>query len=160
VPIVLTTFPSSAGLAGATEIFDIVFVLVVIFTLLQAPPLPWLARVLNVAETGQTREVEVEAAPLAEMNAELLQLRIPDRSRLAGVYIDELRLPAGAAVTLIVRDGRSFVPDTATVLAVGDQLLIVTTAAARPATEQRLRAVSRAGKLARWYGETGDATPR
>jgi cell volume regulation protein A len=160
VPIVLTTFPSSAGLAGATEIFDIVFVLVVIFTLAQAPPLPWLARVLGVAETGQTREVEVEAAPLEEMNAELLQVRVPARSRLAGVYVDELRLPPGAAVTIIVRDGQSFVPDPATVLAVGDQLLIVATAAVRRATEQRLRAVSRAGKLARWYGEDGEATAR
>jgi len=159
VPIVLTTFPTSAGLAGATEIFDIVFVLVVIFTLLQAPPLPRLARALDVAETGQTREVEVEAAPLAEMHAELLQLRIPAQSRLTGVYVEELRLPAGAAVTLIVRDGRSFVPDAATVLAVGDQLLIVSTAASRGATEQRLRAVSRAGKLARWYGENGAAGP-
>jgi cell volume regulation protein A len=157
VPIVLTTIPSSAGLPGATQIFDIVFVLVVVFTLLQAPGLPWLARRLGLTEPASTREVEVESAPLRELNAELLQLKIPNGSRLAGVYIHELRLPPGAAVTLVVRDGVSFVPDAHTHLVAGDQVLIVATAAARAESEQRLRAVSRTGRLARWYGERGDA---
>jgi potassium/hydrogen antiporter len=157
VPIVLTTIPSSAGLPGATQIFDIVFVLVVVFTLLQAPGLPWLARRLGLTEPASTREVEVESAPLRELNAELLQLKIPNGSRLAGVYIHELRLPPGAAVTLVVRDGVSFVPDAHTHLVARDQILIVATAAARAESEQRLRAVSRTGRLARWYGERGDA---
>jgi cell volume regulation protein A len=159
VPIVLTTIPSSAGLPGATQIFDMVFLLVVVFTLVQAPTLPWAARRLGVHTAGEPREIEVESAPLAELKAELLQLRVPTGSRLAGVYIPELRLPPGSAVTLIVRDGVSFVPGPDTHLTAGDQLLIVATAAARAATEQRLRAVSRAGKLARWYGERGDAAP-
>jgi cell volume regulation protein A len=34
-------------------------------------------------------------------------------------------------------------------------MLIVTTAAARDAAERRLRAVSRRGRLARWFGEDG-----
>jgi cell volume regulation protein A len=34
-------------------------------------------------------------------------------------------------------------------------LLIVTPAAVRQQTERRLRAVSRAGKLAGWFGEYG-----
>jgi cell volume regulation protein A len=38
---------------------------------------------------------------------------------------------------------------------VGDQTLVVTTAAAREATERRIRAVDRAGRLARWHGESG-----
>jgi potassium/hydrogen antiporter len=35
-------------------------------------------------------------------------------------------------------------------------LLVVATSAARPAAERRLRAVSRRGKLAGWYGERGE----
>lgn len=50
VPIVLATIPISAGVLAAQEIFNIVFVLVVIFTLVQAPPLPWLGRLLGVDE--------------------------------------------------------------------------------------------------------------
>lgn len=37
----------------------------------------------------------------------------------------------------------------------GDQLLIVTPERIRGATERRLRAISRAGALAGWFGETG-----
>jgi cell volume regulation protein A len=72
------------------------------------------------------------------------------------VHIDELRLPVGAAVTLVVRAGAGFVPGPDTRLRTGDALLIVSTAAARDVAERRLRAVSRRGRLARWFGESGE----
>ncbi len=62
----------------------------------------------------------------------------------------ELRLPAGAHVTLVVRDGEAFVPAASTVLRHGDDLLVVTTAAARARAERRIRQVSRYGRLAGW----------
>jgi hypothetical protein len=71
------------------------------------------------------------------------------------VEIFELRLPAQVNLALIVRGGRSFVPAPTTVLQAGDRPLIVTPATARQQTERRLRAVSRAGKLAGWFGEHG-----
>jgi cell volume regulation protein A len=74
---------------------------------------------------------------------------------MAGVYIDELRLPAGAVVTLVLRDGVGFVPTPRTRLRAGDNLLIVATAGVRDAAERRLRAVSRKGRLARWLGDDG-----
>ncbi|MFZ1286188.1 MAG: cation:proton antiporter, partial [Candidatus Phosphoribacter sp.] len=40
VPVVLATVPLTVGAAGTQWIFDLVFVLVVIFTLVQAPTLP------------------------------------------------------------------------------------------------------------------------
>jgi cell volume regulation protein A len=89
------------------------------------------------------------------MNADLLQLDVPPGSRLAGVYLDELRLPVGAVVTLVLRDGRGFVPDRDTRLRTGDSLLIVATAEVRDLVERRLRAVSRRGRLARWFNEEG-----
>ena len=70
--------------------------------------------------------------------------------------IFELRLPQGAAITLVVRDGMSFVPEPSTRLQAEDKLLVVTTSDARAMAERRLRAVSRSGKLAGWYGERGD----
>jgi len=71
------------------------------------------------------------------------------------VEIFELRLPAQANVALIVRDNRGFVPQPTTTLQAGDRLLIVASATVREQTERRLRAVSRAGKLAGWFGERG-----
>ena len=87
-----------------------------------------------------------------------MQLTVPPGSRLHGVYLPELRLPEDAAVVLIVRDGRSFVPDDTTRLMRGDQALLVVGPPVAAEAERRLRAVSRAGRLASWRGETGAAT--
>jgi cell volume regulation protein A len=99
--------------------------------------------------------MEVDSAALDEMDAELLQVRVPRPSRLHGVHLFELRLPTGAVVSLVVRNGKGFSPQPSTRLEEGDQLLIVTMAANRDAAEQRIRALHRAGRLARWRGETG-----
>jgi potassium/hydrogen antiporter len=155
VPIVLATIPMSAQLPGATGLFDLVFVAVVVFTLLQGPTLPWVARRLGVITPAEPLEVDVEAAPLEAIPADLLQAQIPPGSRLHGVEIFELRLPAEANVALIVRDARGFVPDPSTTLRAGDRLLVVAAAGARERTARRLRAVSRGGRLAGWFGEHG-----
>ncbi|HLZ39042.1 MAG TPA: potassium/proton antiporter [Mycobacteriales bacterium] len=158
VPIVLATIPVAAGIDGADRLFDVVFVLVVILTLIQGPGLATIARRLGVAAPAEPVEVEVESAPLEDLGADLIQLRIPAQSKLHGVEVGELRLPTGAAVTLVVRDGRSFVPELTTGLRAGDELLVVATSECRPAVEQRLRAVSRRGRLAAWLGERGEET--
>jgi cell volume regulation protein A len=155
VPIVLATIPLSSGTPGADRLFDAVFVLVIIFTLLQASTLAPAARLLKVTAPAEATEIHVETAPLENMQADLLQIDVAPGSRLAGVHIDELRLPVGAAVTLVVRGDAGFVPTPDTRLRTGDALLIVTTADARDMAERRLRAVSRRGRLARWFGEEG-----
>ncbi|GAB3142161.1 potassium/proton antiporter [Micromonospora sonneratiae] len=156
VPIVLATIPLSQRMPEAARLFDVVFVLVVIFTLLQAWTLAPVARWLRVTAPAEATELRVETAPLERMRADLLQLDVPPGSRLAGVHLDELRLPVGASVTLVLRDEVGFVPGMDTRLRTGDSLLIVATFEARDATERRLRAVSRRGRLARWFGEYGD----
>src|SRR5262249_18571345 len=155
VPIVLATIPLNARVPGATRLFDIVFIVVVINTLLQGPTLPWAARRLKLTAPAEPLDVDVEAAPLEALHADLLQAQIPPGSRLHGVEIFELRLPTQANVALIVRDGEGFVPAQTTTLQAGDRLLIVASAGVRNQTERRLRAVSRAGKLAGWCGDQG-----
>jgi cell volume regulation protein A len=150
VPIVLTTIPLAEGVRGATGLFDIVFVMVVIYTLLTGPSLPWVAARLGVIERGEARDLDVEAAPLERVAADLLQVNITPRSRMHGVEVAELRLPAGSSVSLVVRDGHTLVPDPRTVLRRGDDLLVVTPRRLREATEDRLRVVSRRGRLAHW----------
>jgi cell volume regulation protein A len=155
VPIVFATIPLAVGSPHATWLFNVVFVLVIIFTLVQASTLPAVARRLGVTAPDETSEVRVEVAPLERMRADMLQLDIPAGSQLAGVHVDELRLPVGAVITMVLRDGVGFVPERDTRLIVGDSLLIVATEDVRDATERRLRAVSRRGRLARWFGEEG-----
>ncbi|HEX6875323.1 MAG TPA: potassium/proton antiporter [Nocardioidaceae bacterium] len=153
VPIVLTTIPLANQVDGATELFDIVFVMVVIFTLLTAPTLPLVARILRVAQPDEPRDLDVEAAPLERIAADLLQVTITRRSRLHGVEVGELRLPVGVSVALIVRDGHTMVPAARTVLRRGDDLLVVTPRKVREETEERLRRVSREGRVVQWWSE-------
>jgi cell volume regulation protein A len=155
VPIVLALIPLTEGVDGAQQLVDAVFVLVIVLTLVQGSTLQLLARALGLSRGARPVELEVDAAPLDELGAELLQVRIPPGSRLHGVYIAELRLPAGATVSLIARDGKGFTPAETTRLQEGDQLLVIATEQVRAATESRIRAVDRAGRYARWKGETG-----
>lgn len=155
VPIVLAAIPLSEGVPGAERLVDAVFVLVIVYTLVQGATMLPLAKALGLASAAEPKEVQVDAAPLDELNADLLQVRIPAGSKLHGVYLPELRLPRGASVSLIVRDGKGFTPQDSTRLQEHDQLLVVTTAEVRPAAERRIRAVDRAGRLARWRGESG-----
>ena len=69
-----------------------------------------------------------------------------------GVEVGELRLPPGASVSLVIRGGETLVPEWRTVLRHGDELRGVTPRSARRRTEQRLRLVSSAGRLAGWRG--------
>jgi cell volume regulation protein A len=150
VPIVLATIPLAEEVPDSETLFDIVFVMVVIYTLLTGPTLPWVAARLGVARREEPRDLDVEAAPLERIAADLLQIAITEKSLLHGVEVGELRLPVGASVSLVVRDGHTLVPEPRTVLRHGDEILVVTPRKLREATEDRLRAVSTRGRLAHW----------
>jgi cell volume regulation protein A len=150
VPIVLTTIPLAEGVTEAEELFDLVFVLVVVYTLITGPTLPYAAKVLRVDRRSEPRGLEIEAAPLERIAADLLQVSISPESKMHGVEVGELRLPAGASVSMIIRDGQTLIPERRTVLRHGDDLLVVTPRKLRDRTEERLRRVSARGRLAQW----------
>ena len=150
VPIVLCTIPLADRVPESQHLFDVVLIFVIVFTVLQAPTLPWVANRLGLADRGQPHDVEVEVAPLERMSADLIQLRIPAGSKLNGVEIGELRLGRNAAVSLIIRDNESMVPGPRDLIRTGDELLVITPSHLREQTEQRIRAVARGGRLAAW----------
>jgi cell volume regulation protein A len=156
VPIVLTTIPLTEGSPHARKVFDVVFVVVAMYTLIQSPLIAPLARRLGLVRGEGQWELDVEAAPLDTMIADLLTVHVPEDSKLHRVEVWELALPAGASLVFIIRDRRGIVPEPTTTLRAGDDLLIVVSRDDRERTEQRLRAVSRSGRLARFYGDRGD----
>jgi potassium/hydrogen antiporter len=157
VPIVLATFPIVAGVPDSRRLLNVVFLLVVVFTLVQGPSLRPVARALGLIRRDATHEIQVESAPLDVLEAELLTMTVVPASRLHNVMVLELRLPEPSVITLIIRDGHTFVPQPETRIESGDELMIVTTTKTRAAAERRLRAVSRRGKLAYWFDEYGEA---
>ncbi len=152
VPVVLTTIPLAEDVRDSDQLFDLVFVMVVVATLITGPTLPWMAKVLKVARRSEPRGLDVEAAPLERVAADLLQVAISPVSKMHGVEVGELRLPVGASVAMVIREGQTLVPEQRTVLRHGDDLLVVTPRAVRDATERRLREVSAGGRLAHWLG--------
>ncbi|WP_051425526.1 potassium/proton antiporter [Jiangella gansuensis] len=155
VPVVFATVPLAEGVARADWLFAVVFIVSVVFTLLQAPTLPWVAGRLGMSPAFTARDAEVESAPLERIDADLIHVRIPPGSKLHGVEVGELRVPPGVGVALIVRGDTTLVPSLRTKLLHGDEILIVAPRELRRATELRLRAVGRRGRLAGWFGEDG-----
>lgn len=150
VPIVLAAVAMSADVPGAMAIFDVVFVLVIMFTLIQGPTLPWAARATGVARRGDLTGLTFESAPLDKGDLVALQMEVPERSRIHGVTVAELRLPPTVALPLIIREGEVLVPEPSTVLRHGDDVVLTAPARQVDLVQRRLREVGRFGRLAGW----------
>lgn len=153
VPIILATIPMAARIPEAEKLFDIVLVFVVVFTCVQGPTLSLAGRLLGLVDPDAATDVDIEVAPLDEIDAVLLQVHVPRKdSHLIGCTVRELRLPRNAFISLIIRGDESSVPHASTSLMGGDELLLVTPEAERRSVEERLTEIGRAGRLARWNG--------
>jgi hypothetical protein len=104
------------------------------------------------AEKGSfVHKVSIGFATLDRLDAVLLRFEVEEGSKLAGVEVGELRLPDGSAISLVTRGKEVLVPTTTTVLRTGDQVLAVAARDEIGEVEERLRSVSRYGRLAGWY---------
>lgn len=95
-------------------------------------------------------KVSIGFASLDRLDAVLLCFEVEQGSRLAGVEVGELRLPSGSAVAIITRDRAVIVPEAASALRTGDQVLVVAALGQVSEVEERLRSISRYGRLAGW----------
>src|SRR3954469_2838322 len=126
VPIVLATFPVLAGAPGADRLFDLVFFIVVISALVPGATVASVTRRLGL----QSKEPPAPQAVLAiesrqPLQGELMSFYIDEALLVAGMPVEELPLPEGAAVTLIVRENRLLPPVAGTVLRAGDHVHLI-----------------------------------
>lgn len=150
VPIVLAAMTITAGVTDAHRIFDVVFLLVIVFTLVQGPTLPAFARLTGVSRLATASQMTFESAPLENADILTLQLAVPEESRLHRVSVAELRLPPRATVSMIIRQGEVLVPRATSYLRAGDHLILTSPREDRAEVERRFRAVHRGGRLAGW----------
>lgn len=101
-------------------------------------------------------DLTVGTGALHRLGTELLQIRVAEGSRLHGVYVGELRLPAGSTLGLLARNGSTSALQPTTQMRTDDVLLLFTRPEGRAAAERRIRAVHRSGRLATWQGDVGD----
>jgi cell volume regulation protein A len=126
VPIVLATFPVLAGAPGAGQLFDIVFFVVVVTAILPGATVAWVTQKLGL----QTKEPPAPQAVLAiesrqPLQGELMSFYIDEALVVAGMPLEDLPLPEGAAVTLIVRKNQLVPPRPGTALEAGDHVHLI-----------------------------------
>ncbi len=150
VPIMLATIPLTQNLPAAREMFHIIFLLVVLFTLVQGPLLPRVARWAGALEKISAREVYFDSSPLDGIGASWIQFTVPVDGRLVGLWISDLRLPRGAVLSLLVRGHQVIEPDPEMRLRAKDKLLLAVEDGLLERVQSRLWLLNEYGPLARW----------
>lgn len=126
VPIVLATFPLTAGYPDGEVVFDVAFFVVLISAAAQGLTVAPLARRLGLpADEAGGAQAVVDAMPLHASGAEVVELEVPLTAAVVGRCLREVPLPFGARVVVVVRGGDVVVPGGDTRLEPGDQLLVV-----------------------------------
>ena len=126
VPIWLATLPVIAGVEGSGLLFNDIFFVVVISTLLQGFTFEPLAQRLGLT-TGEAAlpEPVVETGMIQELGGDVLAIRIAPGDAADGRMVKELGLPRQSLVSVIVRDGQAVLPRGSTVIAGGDELHVL-----------------------------------
>jgi cell volume regulation protein A len=127
VPIMLATFPVFAGVEGAQHVFDVVFFVVVVSSLVQGTTVRWLARKLELEVGGPPPpRALLEIMSTQQLSGEVMSFYVEPASAVAGSTISDLPIPEGSAVMLVVR-GRDLVAARGrTVLQPGDHVYVFT----------------------------------
>lgn len=150
VPIVLATFPLTAGYPRGATIFNVVFFVVLVSVALQGSTVGPLVRRLGLETDRPAWENLAEALPVESVDVHLVELTVAEELPICGRRLRDIPLPPGMLVTTLVRGHQSLVPTGATRLRPED-LLVVTVAASEDA----------AAVVSRWarHTDASDAAP-
>lgn len=134
IPIWLATFPVIAGIEGSAELFNIIFFVVVITTVVQGVSFEPLAERLGLTTSEPALpEPLVETGMIQELGGEVFAYRVRPSDAVVGRQVKEMGLPRTALVNLIVREGAALPPRGSTVIASGDELHLLVRREAREA---------------------------
>ncbi len=127
IPVVLATFPVTAGLPQGDRFFNLVFFVVLVSALLQGVTFEPLARALGLTGTSPAlpRQPLVEVGTVRRLGAEVLEYPVGDDEAIVGRVVNELGLPREALVSFIVRADEALVPRGSTQIEAGDRLHIL-----------------------------------
>jgi len=126
VPIILATFPLTAGLEIGPYIFNLIFFITLTSALVQGWSIPLMARIFGVrGENIVNTKLPIEMTDAEKTNNDLLDLIIPQNSAVAGKSLAELSLPPESLITVIYRDNDYVVPSGGSILEEGDTILVL-----------------------------------
>jgi cell volume regulation protein A len=149
VPIVLSTFPFTAGYPDGQAIFDVVFFVVLVSTLLQGATVAPLVRFLGIAAERPGWAPVAEALPLEGVDVDLVEVVVTPDLPIAGRRLRDTGVASGMLVMAVIRDDVLLVPSGATRLTPDDLVVL--------AVQPQEEAAERATAWAR--GELDGRTP-
>ena len=124
-PIVLATFPLTAAIPHAMEIFNIVFFVVIISVLLQGTTIPYLAKKLKVDAPLEVDHKDIFDYDGSNTNNKMIEFTVPENSQIVGKQIFELNFPKGSLVNLIYKNGDYVIPTGSTTVEARDVLFVL-----------------------------------
>jgi potassium/hydrogen antiporter len=126
VPIILATYPLTAGLPIGQEVFNLVFFAVILSVAFQGSTLGPLARALGLSTPSRPAPLfNLELQTMASSDLDLIVVDLPDPEGSPGPYVRDLRLPPGAAIALITRGKEVIAPKGGTRLSGWDQVTVL-----------------------------------
>jgi potassium/hydrogen antiporter len=134
VPIVLATFVLSSSVGHAETIFNAVFFVVVVSTLVQGTTLEWVAHRLGLVDPRP----EVAAPPLETdvlSPLDIVEFDVAGDHAIAGSFVRELGLPRSALIAVVARGKDTIPPRGSTVIEAGDRLFVLAPSGARDELE-------------------------
>jgi cell volume regulation protein A len=129
-PIVIGTFVLSSGIDDADRIFNVVFFVVVVSTLLQGTTLEWLAARLRLV-TAHQGPVQAPLEIAGSVELDLVEFDVTPEHSIDGAFVRELGLPRRALVAVVLRGDEEIPPRGSTVVRAGDRLYVLVPHAAR-----------------------------
>jgi cell volume regulation protein A len=124
IPIVLATFVLSSDVPHKDTIFNAVFFVVVVSTIVQGTTLEWFARRLGLlSPVAPLQSAPLEVGPLSKLD--LVDFAVAGDHAVNGSAVRELGLPRNALIAVIDRDGETMPPRGSTVVQAGDRLFVL-----------------------------------
>ncbi|MGH8953092.1 MAG: potassium/proton antiporter [Acidimicrobiia bacterium] len=124
LPIVLATFPATAGVPAGDAIFNLVFFVVVVSALVQGTTVSTVARRLGLAVERPAWQSIAEAVPLEDVDVDLIELEVTEDLPIVGTRLGDNPPPPGMLITTVIREHRATIPSADTVFAAGDFLMV------------------------------------
>lgn len=129
VPIILATYPLAAGLPEGKDIFNTIFLSVLISIVFQGMTIGKLADFFKFSKQSKAKPLQaLELMTVVSTDYELVELYIDEDLYKGSVKISDLILPTKTTITMVTRNGKIIAPLGSTVLYEGDTVSILTKA--------------------------------
>ncbi len=124
MPIVLATFPATAGVPAGDTVFNLVFFVVVVSTLVQGTTVGDLATRLGLAVERPGWQSIADAVELDDVDVDLIEIEVTHDLALVGKTLADHPPPDGMLITTLIREHKATVPLPETVFSAGDFLIV------------------------------------